>query len=72
MVSVPPTNAEVHGVTLQRATKAPADQYVSGTSAKTAFIVPFGSDPYFATENIWSSKNKIDILYEQLLTMAEV
>ncbi|KAL8169455.1 UNVERIFIED_CONTAM: hypothetical protein K2H54_049413 [Gekko kuhli] len=71
MVSVPPTNAELHGITIQRTSKAPANQYVSWTSTKTTCIVPFGSDPHFVTENIWRSKNKIDTLYEKLQTIAE-
>uniref|UniRef100_A0ACB8G4I3 Uncharacterized protein n=1 Tax=Sphaerodactylus townsendi TaxID=933632 RepID=A0ACB8G4I3_9SAUR len=71
MVSVPPADAEVHNTTIQRTSKAPADQSVSWTSVKTSLIALFGSDPHFVTENIWREKSKIDILYEKLQTMAE-
>lgn len=69
---MPSTNVEVHGITVQRTDKAPANQYMSWASTKTMFTVPSGSDPHFITENIWKSKNKIDVLYEKLQTMAEV
>ncbi|XP_054825905.1 spectrin beta chain, non-erythrocytic 5 [Eublepharis macularius] len=71
IVSVPPVNAEVHDITIQKTSKASGNQSMSGTSAKTPFIIPFGFDPRFVTENIWRSKNKIDILYEKLQTVTE-
>lgn len=71
-MSVPVVEAQVRSSLNQRITKLPSSRSVRRDTPEIGFYNSPDSDPHFVPENIWKTQNEINLLYENLQTMAEV
>ncbi|CAM5151113.1 unnamed protein product [Natator depressus] len=71
VISVPVVKAQVQSSLNQRITILPTSRCVCGGTPEIGFSNPPDSDPHFIPENIWRTQNEINLLYENLQTMAE-
>ncbi|XP_032649741.2 spectrin beta chain, non-erythrocytic 5 [Chelonoidis abingdonii] len=69
--SVPVVKAQVQSNLNQRIAKLPPSRSVLWGTLEIGFSNPPDSDPHFVPENIWRTQNEINLLYENLQTMAK-
>ncbi|XP_065259867.1 spectrin beta chain, non-erythrocytic 5 [Emys orbicularis] len=71
VISVPVVKAQVQSSLNQRIAKLPSSRSVRWGTPEIGFSNPPDSDPHFVPENIWRTQNEINLLYENLQTMAK-
>ncbi|XP_074853761.1 spectrin beta chain, non-erythrocytic 5 [Carettochelys insculpta] len=71
VISVPLEKGHTQSCLNLRINKLASSHKVHWATPDTGFSNPLDTDPHFVPENIWQTQNKINLLYENLQSMAE-
>ncbi|TFK15040.1 acyl-coenzyme A thioesterase 1 [Platysternon megacephalum] len=71
VISVPVVKDQVQSSLNQKIAKLPSSRSVRWGTPEIGFSNPPDSDPHFVPQNIWRTQNEINLLYENLQTMAK-
>nr|XP_025044105.1 spectrin beta chain, non-erythrocytic 5 [Pelodiscus sinensis] len=71
VMSVPMVKSHAQSSLNQMITKLPSNHNMQWGASETGFSNPPDSDPHFVPETIWRTQKDINLLYENLQTMAE-